>query len=87
MFPGENCVEIDYEVVVNQKSSGEVKELHERHRMRYLFVPEVTKLLAQEGLILIHGEEWMTGRAMDLDTWNACSVARLQTDERESLAS
>ena len=44
--------------------------------MRYMFTPEMHTLLDQSGFDLIHTEEWMSGRALDYDTWGACFVAR-----------
>ena len=41
MHPNENVVDVNYCVQVKQKESGEVTELNEIHKMRYLFIPEI----------------------------------------------
>ena len=76
MYPNENCVDVNYQLFVKHKTGGTVEELHECHRMRYLFAPEIASLLAQEDLVLLHCEEWMTGRPLGFDTWSTCFIAR-----------
>jgi SAM-dependent methyltransferase len=78
MYPNENCVDVNYQVIIKHKASGAVEELHECHRMRYLFAPEIANLLAQENLVLLHCEEWMTGRSLGFDTWSSCFIVRGQ---------
>ncbi len=74
MHPNENLVDVNYRVVIQDKTSGNVEEINETHRMRYLFKPEVEVLLRAQGLTMIHCEEWMTGKAPGFDTWSACFV-------------
>lgn len=76
ILANDNRVDVDYQVFVTDKATGEVQQLRETHRMRYLFQPELDVLLAQSGLTLVHGEEWLTGRPLGFDTWGACFVAR-----------
>ena len=76
MYPNDNYVDVHYQLFIKHKASGTVEELHECHRMRYLFAPEIASLLAQEDLVLLHCEEWMTGRPLGFDTWSTCFIAR-----------
>jgi len=68
LFPNGNYVDVNYHVFVRDKATDEVTEIREKHSMRYLFYPEVEKLLA--------AEEWMSGREPGLDTWGVCFVAQ-----------
>ena len=77
MYPNDNCVDVNYQLLIKHKAGGMVEELHECHRMRYLFTPEVELLLEQTGFRLLHSEEWMTGKALGFDTWGACFVAEV----------
>jgi hypothetical protein len=63
-------------MIIRNKGDGTVEELSETHPMRYLFLPEVERLLAGLGFSLVDHQEWMTGRKPGLDTWNVCFVAR-----------
>jgi len=74
--PEKNVVDVNYHVFVRDKKSGVVEELRETHSMRYLFHPEVERLLSGAGMALIHSEEWMTGVSPSLDTWSVCFVGR-----------
>jgi SAM-dependent methyltransferase len=81
MFANDNLVETNYQVMVRDKVTGEVEELYETHRMRYLFRPEITLLLQEAGMTLVTAEEWMTGREPGYDTWGVCFVAKREEGE------
>jgi SAM-dependent methyltransferase len=70
-----NCVDVNYQVFVSDKSTGSIEEFEETHQMRYLFQPEMEDLMADSGLRGIECGEWMTGRDPGLDSWNVYFVA------------
>lgn len=76
MYPNENCVDVNYHVFIKHKASGTVEELHECHRMRYLFMPEVQELFVGAELEMVAAYEWMTYRQPGFDTWSVCFVGR-----------
>jgi SAM-dependent methyltransferase len=76
MRPNDNIVEVHYEVFIGDKATGSVVSLKEIHAMRYLFVPEIESLMKCEGVALVHGEEWMTGREPGFDTWSCCFIGK-----------
>ncbi len=76
MFPNENIVDVRYEVLIENKITKRLDRIHEIHRMRYFFKPEIEKLIDRHGFNLIHEEEWMTGKPVGFDTWGVCWVAR-----------
>ena len=80
MHANDNLVDLHYEVQVRDKASGEVEDVREIHRMRYLFRPEVELLLQKTGMTLIETGEWMTGRPLGFDTWGGCFVAKKRED-------
>lgn len=71
-----NTVEVNFQVDISDKQTGSTQTLHEKHLMRYLFLPEVQALLQDAGLAFIHAEEWLTGQPPSLTTWNVCCIAR-----------
>lgn len=75
-YPNENCVDVNYQVFVRNRQDGVVEELHETHRMRYLFKPELEAYLKQNNLRLIQHCEWMTNLELSFNTWGACFIAR-----------
>lgn len=73
-----NVVDVNYDLFVLDRVTGVTTELRETHKMRYLFLPEVDRLLAAHGFVRERAEEWMTGKAPSVDTWGVCVVARKQ---------
>ncbi len=80
IFPNENIVEVNYQVIIKDKVTDKVSEVRETHRMRYLFKPEIDDMLAEIGFTPINCTEWMTNRAPGFDTWNVCFVTRASTE-------
>jgi SAM-dependent methyltransferase len=76
MHPNENMVEVQYQVLIRDKASGAVKELHESHRMRYLFLPEIELFLGETGMDIVAASDWMSDRHPGFDTWGVCFVVR-----------
>ncbi len=72
----ENLVDVNYQVFIQSKDSGAVEEIHETHKMRYLFKPEIDLLLNKNDLKLITYGEWMTGNKAGANTWQVFFIAR-----------
>jgi len=77
MHPNENLVDVNYQITIRDKISNAVEEMHETHRMRYLFKPEINLLLNELGLKLIDSMEWMTGCEAGFNTWDVCFTATI----------
>jgi len=76
MHENDNLVDVNYQVLVRDKSSGDVVELKESHQMRYLFRPELELLLAEAGLSLFESVEWLTDNKPGFTTWVVCFLVR-----------
>jgi SAM-dependent methyltransferase len=72
----DNIVDVNYRVFVTDCESERINEISEVHTMRFVFLPEISKLLAENGFELIEAEEWISGRAPSTDTWGVCVIAR-----------
>jgi len=77
LHANDNLVDVNYHVFVRDMTTRSIAEIRETHRMRYLFLPEITMLLEANGFEFLHAEEWMTRRPLGVNTWGACIVARL----------
>jgi SAM-dependent methyltransferase len=77
LHAGDNVVDVDYTVSVEDKSSGKVSQLHEKHRMRYLFLPELA--LLRKGLFEERASlAWMSAEPLGTGDWAGMQVlARL----------
>ena len=72
----ENIVDVNYKILAINKVTRTSEELHECHRMRYLFKPEIEEMLNRAGLHLEQVMEYMTLRPPVIGSWSACFVAR-----------
>lgn len=75
MHYNDNIVDVNYQMMISDKSSGEVEQIRETHRMRYLFMPEVAGYLEAKGIRILQAEEWITGKEPDSSTWGVCFVS------------
>lgn len=72
-----NVVDVNYEVLVIDKKSKKVDILKEKHSMRYFFLPEIKLMLSCIGFDVLIELDWMQkDKAPNIDSWNACVVAR-----------
>ncbi len=76
MYPNDNLVELNYQILAQDKESGAFEEVRETHLMRYLFYPEVENIVNESGMSIEAATEWMTGREPGFDTWGVCFVVR-----------
>jgi SAM-dependent methyltransferase len=76
MLVNENCVDVCFEVTVTALADAQVQTFSERHRMRYLFLPEIRQSLDAANFDLISAQTWMTRQPLDDRSWYGCAVAR-----------
>jgi SAM-dependent methyltransferase len=76
MHPNTNLVDVNYHVFMKDKSSKAVEELHETHKMRYLFKPEIDQLCHSFQFKEMEFCEWMTGSQTGFNTWNVYAIFR-----------
>jgi SAM-dependent methyltransferase len=69
LYPNECRVDVDYDVFVRDCRTGVVEELHETHRMRYLFAPEIELLAANAGFRVVQCGEWMSENGPSASSW------------------
>ncbi|MBS1517265.1 MAG: class I SAM-dependent methyltransferase [Bacteroidetes bacterium] len=74
----ENKVDVKFNVSVKNKDTGKELTFEETHSMRYLFIPEIELLLGNNGMKLVHYEEWMTGKKLTEKSWSAFAAAKLK---------
>lgn len=72
MHTAENSVDVRYQLFIKDKLTGQVEEIHETHRMRYLFLPEIRSLFQAAGMNMVFAQEWRTGKDPGCDTWGVC---------------
>jgi SAM-dependent methyltransferase len=69
-----NVVDVNYHIILKNKASGAANEFNEKHSMRHFGVTEIDLLASQTGFVLIHSEEFMTGKAPSTATWGVTFI-------------
>lgn len=76
LFPNENVVDVNYEIIIEEKINKTDKTIKECHSVRYFFKPELEMILNKYGMEIIQDSEWLSGNVLSLNTFGACIVAR-----------
>lgn len=71
-----NVVDVDYEVLVINKQTDNVKTIQEIHNMRYFFRPELDLLLRQTGFELVDNLDCQTLKDTTYDSWTSYFIAK-----------
>jgi SAM-dependent methyltransferase len=74
--PAHNVVNVDIDVLVENKRTHRLDRIKEQHRVRYFFVPELEYMLAAAGLEVIGHGRWMTEQPLDSQSWYGWMAAR-----------
>ncbi len=75
MYPNDNLVDVNYHIFI-KNTQGEIAEVQETHKMRYLFKPEIDAIAAQNEFEVLKFGEWMTNKAAGFDTWGVYFVVK-----------
>ncbi len=71
-----NVVDVNYEIIVEEKATAKVATIHETHSVRYFFMPELELLFNQLNMQLLSAEEWVTAKTPGQDTFGVCFIAK-----------
>jgi len=72
LYLNENYVDVNYEILIENKMTKKIDKIKEKHSMRYLFKPEVEQLMENHNINFVKYEEWMTKKIPDTGTWGVC---------------
>ncbi len=72
----ENVVEVNFEIIVQNKETGATETFREKHPMRHFSIPEIDLLARLTGFELLKAEEFLTGASADENTWGVCFVLK-----------
>jgi len=72
----ENIVDVNYKIEVTNKSNNQTSIFNERHSMRYLFLPELTKILEDLNIEILDSLTWMSDDELSLNSWQGAIIAR-----------
>lgn len=76
MHVNENVVDVNYTVFIELKATGEVEQVSETHRMRYLFLPELSYFVDPESWTDFTSLGWMRLDKLGQDDWAGIAFAK-----------
>ena len=71
-----NIVEVNYDLIIEEKSNGKITNLTETHPMRHFSLPEIHLLASMTGFQIIESLEWMTEEEPSDKTWGVCFILK-----------
>ncbi len=74
MHEQDAVVDVNYRIDITDKKTGTKEQLHETHRMRYLFPADIEHFAHAAGFNVTHACEWMTSNTPNDKTWSVCSI-------------
>jgi len=72
----ENIVDVNFEVIVEDKKTHIVEKIHETHNMRYLFLPEIIYFAEKAGLSFITTYAWLDFLPLTEKSWYGLVVLK-----------
>ena len=71
----ENIVDVNYKIEVTEKANNQISVFSEKHSMRYLFLPELTKILNDLNIEILDSLTWMSDDELSLNSWQGVIIA------------
>lgn len=73
---GKNVVDVNYTILVKNKSTDKWIVFQEKHPMRHFSIPEISLLASFTGFDLLKAEEFLTGNLPSENTWGVCFILK-----------
>jgi len=74
MYYKKNTVDVNFDIIVENKKTNSFEKINETHEMRYWFLPEIECFLAKTGFTNLHSNEWMTDKGLGNMVWYGVMV-------------
>jgi len=74
MYYNKNIVDVNFEMMIEDKKTQIVEKLSETHKMRYLFLLEIEIFAKIEGLKIVNFYEWMTSKELSNNSWYGVGI-------------
>jgi len=71
-----NIVDVNYELIIEEKQNEKIIRINETHPMRYFSMPEIQLFASFTGFKVLESEEWMTGKEPSESTWGVCFILK-----------
>jgi SAM-dependent methyltransferase len=72
----ENVVDVNFEVMIEDKKTHKVDNLIETHKMRYLFLPEIEMFAKNNNFEVIKMYKWLTDEKLSDTSWYGFAILK-----------
>ena len=76
ILENQNVVNVDYEIIVEDKKSNKFDVIKERHPMRHFSIQEIKLLAIIAGFEFVRAEEFMSSEIPSKNTWGVCFILK-----------
>lgn len=76
LYPNENIVDVNFEILIEDKKSKIGDTIREKHKMRYFFLPELESFMEQTGFAVVDSYKWMSESKLDFDSWYGVMITK-----------
>jgi len=73
----ENIVDINYEIIVEDKLTHFTEKIYEKHEMRYLFLSEIKLISKYLGLSFANSFEWLKFNELSENAWYGLAIFKI----------
>jgi len=72
----ENIVNVNFEVIIENKKTKSIEKIYETHKMRYFFLPEIEFFLENSNLKILDSFQWLSLKnKLTSDSWYGVIIA------------
>ena len=71
-----NTVDVNYEIMIHNKTDKKTEFINETHKMRYLFIPEVDSFTHNYKMKILKYGEWLTDISPSTHTWGVYCIVK-----------
>jgi SAM-dependent methyltransferase len=72
----ENIVDVNFEVMIEDKKTHLLEKLSETHKMRYLFLPEIEMLAKRNNYEILDMYKWLTNDKLSGTSWYGIAILK-----------
>lgn len=76
MHSAQNIVDVNYDIIIYNKKDKKIDFINEKHKMRYLFLPEIDNFINMSEMVILNYGEWFTNLKPSTATWGVYCVAK-----------
>jgi len=75
-YENENIVDVNFEILIEDKILNKINTINETHKMRYLFLPELMQFIEKQNFKIIAQNKWKSDDNLSFESWNGVLILK-----------